>query len=189
MMEGIALKTDNLVRVIVATNADQLQEAFAVRAICFMEDTGISMRRAFDGNDFQATHVVVYAGEEPIGAARIRWFSGFAKIERSAFRKAYRNPRFLKQAAHFIFDHAARKGYPQVTTLARRDYAVMWIRLLGFREIAKRAPIIREGEEYLQLVKDILPRDDAISVDTDPNMQMRIEGAWDVATPFEGELA
>ena len=71
-MQGAVSRADNQIRVIVASNAQHLQDAYAVRAICFMEDTGISMRRAFDGNDFQATHVVVYAGDEPIGGARIR---------------------------------------------------------------------------------------------------------------------
>ena len=33
----------------------------------------------FDGNDYQATHIIVYSGDEPIGTLRIRWFKDFAK--------------------------------------------------------------------------------------------------------------
>ena len=51
----------------------------------------------FDGNDYQATHVIVYSGDEPIGTLRIRWFKDFAKFERTAFRKAYRNIHVLKR--------------------------------------------------------------------------------------------
>jgi hypothetical protein len=73
-------RTDNAIRLVVVTNSEQLLHAYAVRSICFMEETGLAAKRAFDGNDFQATHIVAYADEEPIGATRIRWFNGFAKI-------------------------------------------------------------------------------------------------------------
>ncbi|WP_158817319.1 hypothetical protein [Methylocapsa sp. S129] len=174
------------VRLVVVSNYEQLQHAFAIRSICFMEDTGLSVKRAFDGNDFQATHIVAYARDEPIGATRIRWFRDFAKIERTGFRKAYRSAQVLKQCSAFVFDHAARKGYTQVLTVARRDFAGVWIRVLGFRELAHRA-IIREGEPFLTLVKNLTAPQQAISIETDSNVLMRIEGAWDVATPFEGE--
>ena len=69
-MSDTVHKSDNTTRVVVVTNNEQLLHAYAVRSICFMEETGLSARRAFDGNDFQATHIVVYAEDEPIGAAR-----------------------------------------------------------------------------------------------------------------------
>jgi hypothetical protein len=72
---------DNLIRVEVVTTAEQLLHAHAIRAICFMEEHGVAARQTYDGNDYQATHIIVYAGEEPIGTARIRWFKDFAKME------------------------------------------------------------------------------------------------------------
>jgi hypothetical protein len=186
MNAGTNHRSDAATRVEIVTTNEQLMHAYAVRSICFMEETGLAARRAFDGNDFQATHVVVYAGEEPVGAARIRWFSGFAKIERTAFRKAWRNPRVLKQAADFIFEHAARKGYSKAITLAKPQYAMVWIRLLGFRQIVGRPPSLSgEGEPFVQLIKDLPAAEDAISIDTDPNVLFRIEGSWHVPSAFE----
>lgn len=187
MVEPAIHGLDNAIRLVVVTTPEQLQHAYAVRSICFMEDTGISVKRAFDGNDFQATHIVAYADDEPIGATRIRWFSGFAKIERTAFRKAFRSARTLKQCSGFIFDHVAQKGYSQLVTLARRDFAMVWIRVLGFRQLAHRGVAMREGEPYLTLVKTLRPPEQAITIETDPNVLMRIEGSWDVATAFEGD--
>jgi hypothetical protein len=185
-MSDTVHKSDNTTRVVVVTNNEQLLHAYAVRSICFMEETGLPARRAFDGNDFQATHIVVYAEDEPIGAARIRWFNDFAKIERTAFRKAYRNPRLLKQAAEFIFEHAARKGYRKALTLAKPQYAAVWVRLLGFRQVTHRPPTLSgDGEPFLELVKDLSPAADAISIDTDPNVLLRVEGAWHVPSAFE----
>jgi hypothetical protein len=185
-MNGGASKSDIVTRVTIVTDSEQLLHAYAVRSICFMEETGLTAHRAFDGNDFQATHVVVYAGDEPVGAARVRWFNGFAKIERTAFRKAWRNPRILKQAAEFIFEHAARKGYSQVITLAKPQYAMVWIRLLGFRQVPGRPPSLSgEGEPFVELIKELAPAEDAISIDTDPSVLFRVEGSWHVPSPFE----
>jgi hypothetical protein len=107
-----AHKSDNTIRLVVVTNSEQLLHAYAVRSICFMEETGLAARRAFDGNDFQATHIVAYADDEPVGATRIRWFNGFAKIERTAFRKAYRSVRTLKQTLTSYSDMSPRRAIP-----------------------------------------------------------------------------
>jgi hypothetical protein len=186
MSSSTAHRSDNAIRVQIVTNSEQLLHAYAVRSICFMEETGLAARRAFDGNDFQATHIIVYADDEPIGAARVRWFSGFAKIERTAFRKAHRDPRILKQSAEFIFQHAARKGYSKALTLAKPQYAAVWMRLLGFRQVAHRPPTLSgEGEPFVELVKDLSTPPDAISIDTDPNVLMRVEGSWNIPSAFE----
>jgi hypothetical protein len=180
-------KSDNAIRVVVVTNGEQLLHAYAVRSICFMEETGLPARRAFDGNDFQASHFVIYCEDEPIGATRIRWFNGFAKIERTGLRQAYRNARILKQTAEFIFEHVARKGYSKLVTLAQPKYAAMWVRVLGFRQILDRPPTFSgDGQPFVELIKDLRVGPDAISIDTDPNVLVRVEGSWHVASAFEG---
>jgi hypothetical protein len=180
-------RTDNAIHVGIVTNSEQLLHAYAVRSICFMEETGLPARRAFDGNDFQATHIVAYCGDEPIGSCRLRWFSGFAKMERTGVRKEYRNVRVLKQTAEFIFAHVARKGYLKIVTLAQPKYAAVWVRVLGFRQIADRPPTLSgDGEPFLELVKDLPVPADAISIDTEPNVLFRVEGSWHVPSAFEG---
>ncbi len=101
----------NQIRCEVVTTYEQLLHAYAVRSICFMEEHRVKAQHNFDGNDYQATHMIVYAGDEPVGALRIRWFKDFAKLERLAFREAYRNAHVLKTFVFFAFDHIARKGY------------------------------------------------------------------------------
>jgi hypothetical protein len=187
MSSPAAHKSDNATRLVVVTNSEQLLHAYAVRSICFMEETGLAARRAFDGNDFQATHIVAYADDEPIGATRIRWFNGFAKIERTAFRQAYRSVRILKQTADFIFGHVSQKGYSKLVTLAKPKYATVWVRVLGFRHVMDRPPVFAgDGERFVELVKDLSIPADAISIDTDPNVLFRVEGAWHVPSAFEG---
>ncbi|HLH47892.1 MAG TPA: hypothetical protein VKV96_01015 [Roseiarcus sp.] len=186
MSEAMIHKSDNAIRIVVVTNSEQLLHAQTVRSICFMEETGLPARRVFDGNDFQATHIVIYHDDEPIGSSRIRWFNGFAKVERTGFRKAYRNVRVLKQTADFIFDHVARKGYSRLVTLAEPKYAAVWTRVLGFRPLNDKPPTLSgDGEPFIELIKDLKVPSDAISIETDAGVLFRVEGHWHVPSAFE----
>lgn len=133
----------------------------------------------FDGNDYMATHVVVYDGDEPVGTARIRWFKDFAKIERTSFRKAYRGINILKQFAAFGFEHISRKGYTRVITHAGEKYARLWKTVLGFKS-SDKAPAYFEGAEpFYEIWKDIEPAPDPISLQSSCAILFRTEGHWD----------
>jgi hypothetical protein len=178
---------DNLIRVEVVTTAEQLLHAHAIRAICFMEENGVPARQTYDGNDYQATHIIVYADNEPIGTARIRWFKDFAKMERTSFREAWRDPRVIKRCAEFIFEHISRKGYDCVITHAKPLYARLWQRMLGFKPAPGKEPLYFEGhdEPYVELVKHLTPPQNAITPASDAAVLSRIEGYWDVYSEFE----
>jgi hypothetical protein len=179
-------RSHNSIRTEIVTTHEQLLHAYAVRSICFMEEHGVPARHEFDGNDYQATHVVVYADDEPIGTLRIRWFKGFAKFERTSFRREYRNTHILKLLAHFSFDHVARKGFDKVITHAQPKYARLWRILFGFKDAGKK-PVYFEGhdEPYIELVKELTPPDNAISESTDSVVLFRTEGFWDAPSRFE----
>lgn len=180
-------RQDNLIRVEVVTTPEQLLHAHAIRAICFMEEHGVSARQTYDGNDYQATHIIVYAGEEPIGTARIRWFKDFAKMERTSFRQAWRDPRVIKRCAEFIFEHISRKGYDCVITHAKPKYARLWQRMLGFKPAPGKEPLLFGGhdEPYIELVKELNPPENAISSASDAAVLFRVEGYWDAQSEFE----
>jgi hypothetical protein len=177
----------NQIRAEVVTTYQQLLHAYAIRSICFMEEHGIPARHEFDGNDYQATHIIVYAGDEPIGNLRIRWFKDFAKFERTAFREAYRNMHVLRTAADFAFDHVARKGYDKVITHAQPKYARLWRIVLGFKNAEGKEPVYFDGhpEPYIELVKELTPPENAITASTDATVLFRIEGFWDAPSAYE----
>lgn len=182
-----AERWDNQIRVEVVTTPEQLLHAHAIRAICFMEEHGVSARQTYDGNDYQATHIIVYADDEPIGTARIRWFRDFAKMERTCFRQAWRDPRVIKRCAEFIFEHISRKGYDCVITHAKPKYARLWQRMLGFKPAPGKEPLFFEGhdEPYIELVKSLSPPDNAITTASDAAVLFRVEGYWDAQSKFE----
>jgi hypothetical protein len=177
----------NQIRAEVVTTYEQLLHAYAIRSICFMEEHGVKAQQTFDGNDYQATHIIVYAGDEPIGNLRIRWFKDFAKFERTAFREAYRNMHVLRTAADFAFDHVARKGYDKVITHAQPKYARLWRIVLGFKNAEGKEPVYFDGhpEPYIELVKELTPPENAITASTDATVLFRIEGFWDAPSAYE----
>jgi len=182
-------RNHNSIRTEIVTSYEQLLHAYAIRAVCFMEEHGVKATQTFDGNDYQATHAICYVNDEPAGTIRIRWFKDFAKMERASFRADYRDVRVIKACGEFIFSHIARKGYNRVITHALPQYARMWRMLLGFKTVEGKVPVQFEGhgEPYVELVKDLQPPADAITSDTDAAVLFRIEGAWDRPSAFEAE--
>jgi hypothetical protein len=180
-------KGHNSIRCVVVTTYEQLLHAQAVRSICFLEEHGMRASLIFDGNDWQATHILVYADDEPVGTVRIRWFRDFAQFERTAFRQAWRDPRIIKACAQFAFDHVARKGFDKVVTHANPIYARMWRRLLGFSEVEGKDPLIIEGhpQPYIELVKVLDAPPCVIGLHSDANLLFRVEGDWDDVVPRE----
>ena len=184
---GAITPDHNQIHCEVVTTHEQLLHAYSIRAICFMEERGVPASHEFDGNDYQATHMVAYAGDEPVGTLRVRWFKDFAKIERSSFRQAYRDIRVLKIVSDFAFDHVARKGYDKVITHAQPKYARLWKMVLGFKKVEGKNPVFFDGHEepYIELVKELTPPPNAISERTDGTVLFRTEGYWDAPSDFE----
>jgi hypothetical protein len=176
----------NSLRIVVVTTHEQWVHACAIRSICFLEEHGAQAKWLYDGNDYQATHIVAYAGDEPIGTGRIRWFKDFAKIERTSFRKEYRSISVLKTFAAFGFSHIARKGYTRVITHAGAKYARLWRTVLGFKDSERKEPAYFEGHEpYYEIYKDLDPLPDAITLESSCNVLYRTEGHWDEPGPYE----
>lgn len=174
----------NALKAAVVTTMEQLVQVFALRALGFMEETVIPFDHAYDGNDLQCTHIVVYDGIEPVGALRIRWFKDFAKMERTVFRKSHRGIPNIKVALDFAFAHIARKGYAMAITHASPLYARLWRVHFGFKEVMKE-PAGYHGEKYVELVKHLVVPPDAIMPQTNANVLFRVEGQWDVPSKYE----
>ena len=175
----------NSFRVEVVKNMEQLIQIFALRAICFMEDTGLPYDHAFDGNDLQATHVVAYDGLEPVGTLRIRWFKDFAKLERTAFRKSHRGIPNIRMLLNFAFAHIARKGYPVAITHASPLYARLWRMHFGFKDVPGKPVVEYHGEKYCELMRPLEIPSNAISSETEAAVLFRTEGEWDTPAKYE----
>ena len=73
-----------------AGRMEDTMQAFAVRAACFIGEQDVPYSEEFDGQDFGATHLLAYLGNEPVGTLRVRWFQSFAMPERLAVMQRFR---------------------------------------------------------------------------------------------------
>ena len=173
-----------VIRPELVTSIDQLMHVFALRATTFWQELDYPYALAFDQNDLQATHAVAYVDEEPVGAMRIRWFNGFAKLERTAFKQSDRGIANIKALSDFVFDHVARKGYTTVITHAAPKYARLWRTHFGFSRVSK-PPAVYEGETYHELMRTLIPPSNSINLESGVEVLFRTEGRWDVPGRYE----
>lgn len=174
----------NSLRAEVVTTMEQLVQVFALRSLGFLEETELPFDHAYDGNDLQATHLIVYHHSEPVGTMRIRWFKDFAKLERTFFRKSHRGIPNIKVLLDFAFAHIARKGYTMAITHSSPVYARLWRMHFGFQSVAKE-PVRYHNETYYELVKYLDVPADAIVPETSAKMLFRVEGKWDEPAKYE----
>lgn len=168
------------VRVAVATRLDELMQVVAIRAAVYMGEQNCPYEEEFDQNDFAgATHLVAYLNGEPAGVLRMRWFAGFAKAERLAVRPGNRGgivSRALIEAGATL---AARKGYREILGHIEPALLDFWKRYGAVRERPGRPPVRFSDRTYIEVIKDVTPPADAMSINSAPLVLLRPEGRWD----------
>jgi predicted GNAT family N-acyltransferase len=168
------------VSVTVAHTLDELMQAVAIRSLVYMGEQFCPYDEEFDGNDLAgATHLIARIGREPVGVIRLRWFCDFAKLERLTVLPSCRGgavPRALLDAA---FELAAKKGYRRIMGHTQVRLAPVLMRLGKVKVREGRARFTFSDHEYVETIRELSPPDDAVTIDSDPMVLLRPEGAWD----------
>jgi len=97
--------------VCVARTLEDIMRVMTIRSAVYMAEQDCPYEEEFDGNDFSATHLIGYIGNEPAACLRIRYFADFAKIERLAVRKEFRKTRLAFQLVRAGIELCRVKGY------------------------------------------------------------------------------
>lgn len=184
------LETRSDIEVRVATTLDDLQKALCIRAAVFIGEDDCPFAEEFDGNDLVATHLLGFIGGEPAATLRVRWFGGFAKMERMAVIRRFRGSR----VAFRVVDHAIlmirKKGYTEITGHAQGGRERWW-RLVGhrygdgFHPIDGQPQFCFSGHSFTTMHCSLDRDPEALEVDTDPMILNRVEGSWDRRGPLE----
>jgi predicted GNAT family N-acyltransferase len=170
---------ERALRVVVARTLDDLMRVMLVRSLVYVGEQVCPYDEEFDGNDFAgATHLLLMKHDEPIGVVRLRWFAGFAKLERLAIRAEYRGGCGLMLLAKAAFSHAERKGYTRLMGHAQARLVPFWKRYFRGRLRADRRPFSFSDCDYVEMEFDLHPSKDAITIDSDPLVLLRPEGEW-----------
>jgi len=166
------------VKTIIACNAEHIQQVFAVRAAVFMSEQDCPYEEEFDGNDYCATHIIGFVEGRPGAVIRIRYFAGFAKLERLAVLKNYRGTALTRAVVEAALEICRRKGYERVYGHSQARLVGFWQKF-GFKPMERQSRLVFSDHAYVEICRELARHDDAITMQSDPYLIIRPEGAWD----------
>ncbi len=179
-----ATRTEPETDISVARSVEDIFKVFAVRSATYLAEQYCSYDEEFDGNDFCATHLLARVNGDPAGCVRLRFFAGFAKLERLAVREEYRSSRLAYKLARAGIEHCARKGYSRILGHSRDDLVRFW-RTFGFKVRAGRPAFAFANLGYKEILLERDPPTHAVSIDASPHFILRPEGNWDAPGVYE----
>jgi predicted GNAT family N-acyltransferase len=168
----------------IARTMEDIMQVMAVRSATYIAEQYCLYDEEFDGNDFCSTHFLGRIDGDPAGCIRIRFFAGFAKIERLAVRTEYRNSRLSFELVKAAIRHCEVKGYQTLYGHSRLDLARFW-GLFGFRAREDREPFSFANIRYIEMIRQSEKATNIISLDENPMILVRPEGAWDKPGPLD----
>ena len=167
-----------------ARTIEEIFQVFAIRSATYIAEQFCLYNEEFDGNDFCATHFLGSLDGDVAGCIRLRFFNGFAKLERLAVRAEYRQSRLAYQLVRAALEHSKRKGYTKVIGHSRLDLMRFW-KVFGFKPIENRPIFSFANVQYAELFLEQEASLDRIDHLADPMIVIRPEGAWDKPGPFD----
>ena len=142
--------TDFQFRVIASDK--EMQDAFSVRDIVFIQEQKVPIDIEMDEFDKSATHFIVYDQTKPIATARIRahHYNDTAKVERVAVLKEYRKLGVGRELMLFLEGEAAKMGYTTFKLNSQR-HAEDFYSKLGY--IPTGEPFYEANIEHIAMEK------------------------------------
>jgi predicted GNAT family N-acyltransferase len=163
--------------VTVVRTIEDLTRVFAIRSAVYIAEQHCPYEEEFDGNDFCATHLLGYVGDEPAGCIRIRCFADFAKLERVAVRNEFRKSRVVHKLVRAAIDLCRTKGYQRLYGHTRQDLLRFYSHF-GFRPLEGGTVFRFSDVDYAEVVLDIERDPNALAISTNPFVLIRPEGRW-----------
>ncbi len=158
---------------------DDYQKAMAIRALTYLGEQDCPYDEEYDGNDLCASHVLAYLNGLPIATLRLRWFSGFGKIERVSVLPPYRGSGVVKVMLAAAMEVSARKGYRRMLAQIQTRLWPLWSKTLNCRMMDDHPNFYFSDFEYCEIEISIAAHPEAIRSTTDPLTIIRPEGDWD----------
>jgi predicted GNAT family N-acyltransferase len=175
---GLDASSNQRTQVRIARGLDDLMMVFTIRAAVYIAEQDCPFVEEFDGNDHCATHFIGFIDGEPAGCLRVRFFSDFAKLERLAVRKNFRRSTLAFDLVRAGIDFARRKGFTRLYGHSREGLDSFWAKF-GAKPLSGREKFVFSDYRYTEMVLDLEPIADPISLKSGPMVILRPEGDWD----------
>ncbi|AYA75154.1 GNAT family N-acetyltransferase [Bacillus sp. Y1] len=119
----------------IVTTKEQLQDAFSVRRLVFVEEQQVPEEEEIDQYDDKCIHFVLYNQEMPIGAGRFRNLDGIGKVERICVLSNSRGTGAGKLIMDKIEQYAKQNNYSALKLNAQTQ-AIPFYSKLGYEIIS-----------------------------------------------------
>ncbi len=156
---------------------EDLHRAYTVRDIVFIDHQSCPYTEEYDGNDLCATHLLASIGATPVGTIRIRYFAGFAKLERLAVLPRHRGGAIATQLVEAALNLIRQKGYRRFKLHAQSRYERFWSRW-AYRD-CEHPPFRFSDHDYVAMSGRIASSATHLAACADPMILNRPEGEWD----------
>ncbi|MED4403243.1 GNAT family N-acetyltransferase [Metabacillus fastidiosus] len=120
----------------IVTTDKQLEDAFNIRKIVFVEEQKVPVEEEIDQFENEADHLVLYDGEKPVGAARFRIVDEYGKLERICILKDYRNKGAGSLIMEYLEKLASQKGLNKLKLNAQTK-AIPFYERFGYKTVSK----------------------------------------------------
>jgi|TARA_Y100000385_G_scaffold107223_1_gene111293 ElaA protein len=120
-------------------NKDMLS-CLNLRRTVFIEEQNVPENEEVDGDDPDCDHILLTVSDIPVGAARLKYYNDFIKVQRVCVLKNYRGQGIGSKIINFIIRHVEKNDIRSSVRLGSQIHALEFYKRLGFIEF---------GEEYL----------------------------------------
>jgi predicted GNAT family N-acyltransferase len=162
----------------IARNLTDLMIVASIRSAVYLAEQACPYEEEFDGNDLVAAHFIGFIGNEPVACLRARFFADFAKVERLAVRPQYRRSMVAFKLVRDCVKFLKRKGYRRIYGQAQDRLVDFWARF-GAKPLGHNRGLVFSDYSYTEMVLELEPDPQAITIDSDPYVIIRPEGEWD----------
>ena len=172
----------------VASSAEHLQMSAFIRGATFGAEQACPYHEEFDGNDFCAMHLIGFVDGEPAATLRVRFFATFAKLERLAVLERFRKTPIKYRVMEKAVEICRRKGYTRLYGQSQERLVGFYAKF-GFQPMQKNRRLVFSDHNYIEIVAELEPLQDRITIDSDPYSIIRPEGRWDDVGVLERSAA
>jgi len=168
----------------VADSLNHMMKVIAIRSAVYLGEQECPYEEEFEGNDFCALHIIGFAGDEPAACLRLRFFADFAKLERVAVRHEYRNTNLSFKIIRAGIELVRKKGYKKIYGHAQDRLVNFWSRF-DAKPMDKRYELVFSDFSYTEMLITVDAHPNPLSLESDPYVLIRTEGAWNEAGILE----
>ena len=131
----------------------QLEDAFNVRKIVFVNEQNVPLEEEIDEYENTATHFVLYDDEDAVGAGRFRVVDGYGKVERICVLPTHRTSKGSgRLIMNAIEDYAVEKGFKKLK-LNAQTHAEGFYSKIGYETVS--GIFMDAGIPHVTMVKEV----------------------------------